>query len=122
MPDRFDRAKEPEIDSLRRQQRGSTYDELRNFDLYLMRKYPTQAQTLWLLPFIYKLGDGWENLSVSAFDISGGTNSLDTELFLHAKKRYFKAKGRFGRFLSPQSLDTVDAKFVRSLQLTYNYM
>ena len=118
-PDRFERAQEPEIDSDRRRKTESIYDELRNRDLDILRRKPVRAQALWLLPFARPMGDRWEEFPISAFDVYDRKHSPDTELFIHVKKRYFKSKGRFSRFLSPQRVKSIKANFVRSFSMTY---
>ena len=40
-PDQFEEAKDFEIDSVRRQQKGSIHDELRNRDLYFFARHRT---------------------------------------------------------------------------------
>ncbi|KAK0517191.1 hypothetical protein JMJ35_000346 [Cladonia borealis] len=118
-PDRFERAEDPEIDSVRREQTESIYDKLRNRDLGILRRKPTQAQTLWLVPFTCFIGDRWEEFPISAFDIYDRKNPPDTELFMQIKQRYFESKGRFSRFLSPQWAKGIRDALVRSLQVTF---
>ena len=120
--DRFEEAKDFEIDSVRRQQKGSIYDELRNRDLDFLARHRTQVYTLWLLPFLCKTTRQWEDFHIPAFDIIDRLNSPDTELFIDIKKRYSKAKGVFGGFLSPRVVKTIEATHVRSLQVTNTCM
>ena len=94
-PDWFERAEDSGIDFVRRRQTETIYDELRNRDLDILRRKPTQAQTLWLSPFTRNMGDREEDFSISAFDVYDRKNPPDTELFIQIKKRYCKAKGRF---------------------------
>lgn len=114
-PDQFEKAKDPEIGSDRSQQTESIYDELRSRDIDILRRKPSRAQALWLLPFARLVGDRWEGFPISAFDVYDRKHSPDTELFIHVKKRYFKFKGRFSRFLSPQRVKSIKASIVRSL-------
>ncbi len=117
-PDRFEKAKDPEGDSVRRLQRESIYDELRNHDLDILRRKSTQAQTLWLPPFT-RIGEREKDFSISAFDVYDRKHPPDTELFIQIKKRYLKANGRFSRFLSQQRVKIIEATFVRSLRTTH---
>ena len=120
--DRFEEAKDFEIDSVTGQQKGSIYDELRNRDLDFLARHRTQAYTLWLLPFLCKSTRQWEVFHISAFDVIDRLNSPDIELFIDIKKRYSKAKGIFGGFLSPRTVKTIRATHVRSLQVTNTCM
>ena len=112
-------SEEIEIDSDQREQTRSIYDKRRDQDLGILRRKPNQAQTLWLLPFICHIGDGWEEISISAFDVYDRENPPDTELFIQVKQRYFNSKGRFSRFLSPRWLEEITLYSVRSLQVTF---
>lgn len=98
------------------------YQKLRNRDLDEMAKYCSQGDTLWRLPVLCKSTRQWEDLHISAFDVLDRMNSPDTELFISIRKKYFKAKGIFGRFLSPLTVKTIEAIRVRSLQVTYRCM
>ena len=118
-PEWSERAEVSGIDFVRRWQTETIYDELRKCDLDILRRKPTQAQTLWLSPLTRNMGDREEDFSISAFDVFDRKNPPDTELFIQMNKRYFKAKGRFSRLLVPQRVKFIKAIFVRSLRVTY---
>ena len=118
-PDQFERANDLGINSVRRRQTASDYDELRNRDLDILARHRTQAYTLWLSPFAYETTSRWGKIYISAFDVFARKNSPDTELFIHIKRRYCKTKGIFSQFLSPRTVKTIWTIDVRFLQETY---
>ena len=91
-PDRLESAEDPGIDLVRREQTKSIYDELRNRDLDVLRRKPTQTQTLWLSPFTRNMGDRKEDFSISTFDVYDRKNPPDTELFIQIKGEVFKSQ------------------------------
>ena len=121
-PDRFERAEGPVINSVQKLQTESIYDKFRNRDIDILRRCPFGARRLWLLPFVCLAENGAKISAkvfpISAFDIYDRTNPPDTELFIHVKQRYLKAKGRFSRFLSPQRLKIIQALYVSLSQVT----